>query len=642
MASSDIKLSTEKEKKSDREPRPNEKLSPGVSTPKEKDEKSVNPTSPNVAPKVEAKHTISGKPAAPTATGVEVDALKAFKQFSEKQKSRVADDKRQRVIQDKNVKLNDLRGFSKNFKLNTPVPSDLVPILAKDPKKQEEIKEKAQRNAAEQAATPTKSVVQAASQSAVKRTSDVKIEGSKPGQSAQERPDQPRQGAPPRGPQSALPLRERQPQQSFSIPSLPANEQGLSQRLTKAHRDRQAGVAVTIPAPIPIHTQKAPSRSGTNGPRVTSSQGSSTMRTPTSATSGKFNVKAHEFVPNPTATSFMPTGQPSNSSSPRGQPKARRGSQASSPSDFFGRKKPVPAAERPSIQDYFNPLKRLREKAEKDGKVKDYAVNGGIPFAHATPVTWTVPKDGEDGKSYRDMFDGVSFPAGPSPRPGTTSPLNPNVAHQHPLSPHLQPGSHGNPTLQTAPQAMYQGPPQQHLYPGMPQHYDDHRLHNSPAGYPAARVQNGYAYPIPIGQPIQGPLPAAFPYPPAIGGAHPQVMNPGGPQPPQFRQYPHGPQYLPVAGQPLAAPMMVQQSSQGSYVPHGTPVNAVPVYATGAAYGTPQANNGFPSPGRNAPMMMSQGSFQGQNSQVHGAGSHYNQQFYSPQPPPQNSESSNP
>ena len=624
MVRPDAKGSTANDKKTDTDDHSNEKPSLSVSTTKPKDDNTGNVASPKANSKTESKQTATGKSAQPNATSVEVDALKAFKQFSEKQKSRVADDKRQRVMQDKNVKLNDLRGFSKNFKLNTPVPSDLVPILAKDPKKQEEIKEKAQRNAADQAAASAKSAAQAANQPGSKRTSDAKVDASKPGHSAQDRSDQARQTIPPRGPQATLP-RDR------NIPSLPTNEQGLTQRLSKAHRDRQAGNSGTIPAPISIHTQKTPSRPGTNGPRVTSSQGSSTLRTPTSATSGKFNVKAHEFVPNPAANSFKPTGQ-SNSSSPRTQPKPRRGSQASSPSEFFGKKKPIPTADRPSIQEHFNPLKRLKEKAEKDGKTKDHALNGGIPFAHATPVTWTSLKDGEEGKSYKDMFDGSQFPTGPSPRPGTTSPLNPNIPHQHQLH-HLQPGAQIHQNLHGAPQAMYQGPPHQHLYPGMPPNYEDHRLHSSP-GYPGSRVQNGYAYPIPIAQPIQGPLPAGFPYPP-----HPQMMNPGGPQPSQFRHYPHSPQYIPVAGQPLAAPMMVQQGSQGSYVPHGTPVG-VPVYATGNSYGTSQPNNGFPSPGRNAPMMMSQGSFQGQGSQLHGAGSQYGQQqYYSPQPPPQGSES---
>ncbi|KAL9100539.1 MAG: hypothetical protein Q9163_004096 [Psora crenata] len=566
--------------------------------------------------------------------------LSSFKQWSEKEKTRVADDRRQRVIHDKTVKLNELRGFSKNFKLNTPVPSDLVPILAKDKKKQDEIMEKAQRNAELQAASPAKSLSQPREQVATKRLVDSKRETPK-APSISERQDYTRQGVPPRGPQASLPLRERQGQAPQSIPVPPVfspNEQGLTHRLAKAQRDRQAGIPVPVPAPLPIHTsQKPPSRQSTNAPRGPSSQTSTTMRTPTSATSGKFNVKAMEFVPNPAANSFLPTAQASGAPSPKHYSKPRTASRASSPSEFFGKKPPIPPSERPSILESFNPLKRLKEKAEKDGKVKDYAANGGIAFAHATSVTWTTVKDGEEGKSYKDMFEGVSASTGPSPQPSTVSPINPNLAHRHQLPAHLQHGSHATPPVQTQPHAMYHGPPHQHLYPGVPVNpqIDDQRMHPSPSisAYSTPRIQNSYnAYPVPLGQPIPGPVPGAFPYPPPMGPGHPQVVAPGGPQPPQFRHFAGVPQYIP--GQQLAAPMMVQQNSQGPYM---TPqVGQVPVYASGVipSYGPSQPPSGFPSPSRGvAPMMVQQGSYQGQNPQLH-AGQQYSQPFYSPQPPP--------
>ena len=575
------------------------------------------------------------------AANVENDALKAFKQFSEKQKIRMADDRRQRINQDKNVKLNDLRGFSKNFKLNTPVPSDLVPILAKDKKKQDEIMEKAQRNAAEQAASPVKALPKPGEQPASKTTVDSKRDASKVGSGAPERSDHQRQVAPPRGPQASLPLRDRQTQQPYSISTLPVNDQGLSHRLAKTQRDRQAGIPVNVPTPLPIHTQKPPSRPSTNAPRASSSQVPNNLRTPTSATSGKFNVKAHEFVPNPSASTFMPTGQPSAASSPKASAKVRSISQASSPSDFFGKKKPLPLADRPSILDNFNPLNRLKERAARDGKAKDYALNGGIAFAHATSVTWTTVNDGEEGKSYKDMFEGPTASLAPSPRPATASPINPSLAHQHQLPAHLQHGSHATAALQSPPQPMYQGPPPQHLYPGIPQPFDDQRMHASPSvsAYSTPRLQSTYgAYPAPMGQPMQGPVPGAFQYPPAMAPTHSQMMNPGGPQPPQFRQFSNGPQYMPAPGQQLAAPMMLQQGSQGPYMPQGAPIAHVPVYATGGmpSYGPSQPTSGYPSPGRGAPMMMHQGSYQGQNAPMH-AGQQYGQPFYPPQPPPPNS-----
>lgn len=79
-------------------------------------------------------------------------AADAFKEFAnlEKLKARAAQEqKKSHIRQEKSVKLNDLKSFSKNFKLNTRVPDDLVPILAKDREKQTEIQNKAEEAAKE-------------------------------------------------------------------------------------------------------------------------------------------------------------------------------------------------------------------------------------------------------------------------------------------------------------------------------------------------------------------------------------------------------------------------------------------------------------------------------------------------------------
>ena len=539
------------------------------------------------------------------------------------------------------MKLRELRGFSENFKLHTPVPQDLVPILAKDVQKQEEIKAKAQRNALEQV-NSTKVASKPIEQTPVKGASDLKRDVSKTGQGGTDRPEHSRQAIPPRGPQATLPFRDRQTQHTYPMAALPPAEQGLSHRLARTQREKQAGLPVNVPAPLPIQTQKTPSRPGTTASRVNSSQGSANIRTPTSATSGRFNVKAHEFVPNPAASTFMP--QPNSAPSPRAQAKARSSARASSPSEFFGSRKPLSTAERSSITENFNPLKRLQEKAEKDGKVKDYATNGGIAFAHATPVTWTAVKDGEEGKSYKDMFKGESASIRPSPRSLTASPVSHGLSHTQQFQNHHQQSSHGAPPMPNPAQHFYQGPPQPHLYPGMAQQLDEQRVHMSPSvsAYPTPRVPNTYgAYSLPIGQQIQGPVQGTLQYPGTMGPGHPQMFPPGGPQQPQFRPYMHNPQYLPPAGQPLAAPAMVQQGSQGLTLPQGGPVTHVPVYATGVPqYGPSQPNSGYPSPNRGPPMAMHhQSSYQGQSAQIHGGGPQYAQPFYSPQPPPPNSRS---
>lgn len=56
---------------------------------------------------------------------------------------------------DKEVKLTELRKFATSFKLSTPVPTDLVSIIAKDPAKQKEIQAKAIKNAEDVAKSKT-------------------------------------------------------------------------------------------------------------------------------------------------------------------------------------------------------------------------------------------------------------------------------------------------------------------------------------------------------------------------------------------------------------------------------------------------------------------------------------------------------
>ena len=564
---------------------------------------------------------------------METEVLDSFRTFAEKQKTKVADDRQKRVRHEKDIKLNDLKGFSKNFKLHTPVPNDLVPILAKDKKKQDEIMEKARREAEEHQKSPPQPAK--AEEATTKPPADVRRESAK-GATNNADFNSHRQQYPPRGPQASTSNRDRSHQSGYPFTTSPPTNPGyLSHRLAETQRTHKAGIPMAIPTPLPIHSsQKPPSRSSGNAGFVGSSQTSSAVRTPTSATSTKFNVQAIEFKPNPAANTFKPTAAPGNGASPRGKAAPRGTPPIAAPSDFWGGKKPLAISERPSIKDYFNPLKRLREKAEKEGKSKDYAANGGLVYAHATPVTWSVPKDDEDVKSYKDMFDDApTASSGTSPQPSTASPMNPNQAHFHQLPAHLQQA--GMPQGPSPHHAPYPVAPQQHLYPsgpGAPHQFDEHRPHGSPSGngYPTPRMQaNFVAYPGGMGPAM--PYSYAQPMP-----GH--IMAPSGPQTPNFRQYPSGPQYMPSPGQQLAAPMMVQQGSQGSYIsPQGMGVPHVPMYgpAPTASYGAPsQPPSGYPSPGRGAPMMMHQGSYQGQNPPMHPVNGQYPQPYYAQQQPP--------
>ncbi len=589
-------------------------------------------TTPNVAAAPNSRPTDVSIAPTPNATAnVETEVRDAFQKFANFEKSRVAEDRRKRVNHDKAIKLNDLKKFSTNFKLHTPVPKDLVPILAKDTAKQHEIVEKAQREAEQKISTPPKTLANTGEQAAAS-----KLEGTRapPNTATTERQDHThhRQAFPPRGPQAGVTPRDKHQQFSNMFPPTSQNGQGmLSRRLADNHSHHKAGIPVSVPAPLPIHSvQKPPSRPSMNAGPVPSSQASSTVRTPTSAVSTKFNANARDFRPNPAASTFKPIEVPSSTSSPRSNNNVRPVPRAPSPSDFFGNKKPLPPGEKPSILDQFNPLKRLKERAQKENKVKDYAPNGGIVYAHATPVTWTQVTDPDKNfKHYKDMFgDPIPASRDASPQHPTASPVNPALLHQ--LPPHLQSGPQGIPHVQTPQQPPYQVSPQPPIYPNVPHPYEEHRMHPSPSApstLTTPRMQPPYlAYPQAAAPAMSYPTSQMPPY----------SLAPSATQHQNFRQFPGAPSYPHSPGQQFVAPMMVHNPSQGHYmgpqaIPgppmHMFPQGQIPTYG-----GQSQPPSGYPSPGRGTPMMH-QGSYQGQNPQMYMGGQQYGTPVYAQHPP---------
>lgn len=78
-----------------------------------------------------------------TVTPIESDIMTRFKQFATNERDRLSVKKAATFKKEKDGRLQDLLAFSKDFKLNTPVPADLIPILAKDKAKQEAIVQRA-------------------------------------------------------------------------------------------------------------------------------------------------------------------------------------------------------------------------------------------------------------------------------------------------------------------------------------------------------------------------------------------------------------------------------------------------------------------------------------------------------------------
>lgn len=541
-------------------------------------------------------------------SNVETEVLDQFRQFANNEKMKMQERRRNQVSHDRTVKLNELMKFSQNFKLATPVPKDLVPILAKDPSKQEKIVEKAQRQASEK--TSSRAGSQAPSPAEQKpgttRAAAPRPEagaGPVPPSAPADRQNNQRgrQGFPPQGPHGG-----RMPPQNFH-----GGRGTLSHRLADNYRQQKNALG-NVPAPLPIQDARIPP----SGPSVDAK-----LSTPTST---KFNVRAMEFKPNPAASTFTPGGSGA-AASPQLSTRGRSVSRASTPSAFFGNKKPLPAAERPSLKDQCSPMERLKKEATEQ-KDKNFTVNGGIPFPYRTAPTWdTTPANQE--KTFRDMFK--TIPSSISPQSRSAS--NPNIPPHHgPVPFHPQQNN------QNAQSAVH-GP---HVHQQQPApHFDDpHRMQLSASTshlFPSPRLP--HAYPSPMASHAQL----------AFGQPVPQFYgNQGGAHPGNMRQYPGGPHFAsPQNG--MNAPMMVQQPSNGPYMgvpqgmtgqynPHMQMYSPNPAYAYPQPGGPPpQPHSGYPSPSRGAPMMMHQGSQPGQPPQpvmFMNPGQH-GQPMYAPQQP---------
>lgn len=560
-----------------------------------------------------------------TAPHVGVEVFDQFKQFANNEKAKVQERRQNQASYDRTIKLNELMKFAQNFKLNTPVPKDLIPILAKDRSRQQQIVDRAQQQADDKvtaktatAPTTTSTTAKNIDQKPASRTTEPNQFKSPVATPMAAGPDrQPyaargRQGYAPMGPHGRPPIHQGRGGSGM-----------LSHRLTDIQNQRK-GAGMSNPVPLSVNEPRHPPTrpmGGDHGP--THKQ----MQSPTSAVSSKFNVKAMEFKPNPAASMFTPAGTSAVSSSPASNARTRSISRAASPSVFFGTKKPLSASERPSLKDNFNPIKRMKKEATEQS-TKDFAFNGGIPPAYRTPPTWEVSSVNKD-KTYVDMFKGPAAP--PSMAQQGRSASNPPMPHHHQLPFHLQQGGHAGPQAAGPPHVVH---PQQHHTPGPPHFDDPHRMQISASSsqvFPSPRLHHNHmAY-------QQSPM-----------GHHAQLAM-GQPVPPFYpshmRHYPGGPQF----GNPqngMVAPMMAQQTSSGPYmgVPQGmgAPYNPQmqmyspnPSHAYPHVQPPPQPHSGYPSPSRGAPMMVHQGSQQGHPSPVMymNAGQQHGQQFYGSQHP---------
>ncbi|TKA83466.1 hypothetical protein B0A55_00590, partial [Friedmanniomyces simplex] len=313
---------------------------------------------------------------------------------------------------EKNVKLNDLKKFAANFKLNSRVPDDLVPILAKDREKQLEIQRKADEAAKEAELTPkekkTKEPTPGAtppapssvtSQTPVAPVSDQRLQFN---QNSRQRVSQ---------------------QQMRGGQLLQGQAQSPRAPQSQSRNNQHYGRGTVPPSQPPLAEIRVPT-----GP--SSHSADRTPLSPLSAT--RFNINAMEFKP--IATNFTPSG--TTPSPPKRKASAAEPAKEATAS-FFGKGgKPIDEQDRKDIDTAFNPIKRMLVAEYTEPEKKVVAQNGGIALPFRTQPTWP----GAENTSYMSSFPPRNY-GGPSQGASPMHTPNANgapMAHAHQLPPHIQ------------------------------------------------------------------------------------------------------------------------------------------------------------------------------------------------------------
>ncbi|UKZ77674.1 hypothetical protein TrVFT333_005398 [Trichoderma virens FT-333] len=546
-------------------------------------------------------------PNAPSATStVERDVLKEFKSFATQQRLNAEKARSNKAKADKEVKLTELKKFATSFKLSTPVPSDLVSIIAKDPVKQREIQAKAMKNAEEMAKAKTDAAQVKKDATTVKDT-------------AQPKRAEASTTAPP-----AFTQQQYHAQGYRNGRVGPQHAQQPHANGTLAQRIRNVEQQKFSQPPAPHQHAVGPEiRAPPTGP----SNGTDYARRHSGHLGAKLNPNSNEFRPSPFAPSFNPNGHPSAGSSPRSAANhvTDAANAVNHPQGQLIRRKTKAV----DVNKCYI-LSHIKTIAPPQGR--NWDDNNGLRPSYDTLPTWRQLQDEEKADStmhltYKEYFERQPFlvPSVPTPNP---SHVVPHMAHQHQLPFHLQQGAHNMMPRQSPhmpPMQMHT--PQHGPVPHQPYGNDDHRMMHSNSAQSFA-------------SPRMGQLPVA--YPPVNPGAQvpygqPVFLGAGNPQLGQFRSYSNNPHYVPTQGH-MGGPMMMQPQ----FIPGPQGMMAAPhlMYPGGhhpqfmPPTGPPQqvpGANGYPSPGRPAaPMMVHQGSQQGHNMYGMSPNIQYNQPAYGP------------
>ncbi|KAL1702267.1 hypothetical protein EV121DRAFT_210441 [Schizophyllum commune] len=434
------------------------------------------------APKTEVpKVSVNGpdgkaaQPASPAPAANKPAAEAAFREFVQGEKQRLTLKRQAIVKSEMDKKMAELIKFSQSFKLNKPIPEDLVNILAKDEEKQKAIKEKAQKDAAAANARsigPSSTATQTAA------------------------PGVPRSVLPP--PSNKLKATTVSPKER-PLAAPPASASNT--KTTAAKPSDKPRLSASGKPLVPMVIQPIPPFKGPKSRPVSQQPTPSSAQAPLSPNGiNKLNVNASSFKPGPKgspAPSPSPVA-PTPNGAPAGKPKPE------APNPFFGTRplRKLPAVH---LKDDFNPF--------KSGKVMDNARE----VAPAWPYS---------GKRFMLMF--------PMPQQQQQQqPPQPSPHMVQPVPPPMPPPTYEDPDANQQAQArgyVYAYPP--YAYPGQMM-----QPMMPPPGPPGAYMPGPYMQPMPYppGMPPNGQYVAMYPpgmqMPPPQGYMQPPP-HPGYPQPP--------------------------------------------------------------------------------------------------------------
>lgn len=474
----------------------------------------------------------NGKPA--VAAG-DNSLVGSFRDFVTHERQRLAQKKQAIVKSEMDKRMQDLIKFSQSFKLNRPIPEDLVPILTKD-----EVKQKAivRKSAADAESTGAR---------AIGVPQPAPATGPKP-------------NAPTPQLKEAPAVRKPVPSNSNSTTSVAAAAKPAA---AKPGAKPFSGMFIQAIPPFNPEKRRAALAASVSAPGVAADSGkdshassvapASPTNSVTSSTSAAFklNANASSFKPSPTAPPFKPVASPS---SPGLKPSSSTNSAVASPK-VFSSPIPKPSENPPPTNPFFG-----AKVIKKTGVVHIKDDFNPFKFAKVAEASAVSAIWQYNGKRYQYMFSMIPHNTAPPPPPPT---YEEDTAAQA-----ARTGGYGMMYAYPAPYQYPGQPPQQPMMavpaaaPGgyVPPHFMQPMQYPAP---PPGAPPTMYAPPQMASMPPgQGYLPPA-PYPPQNGA--PRGSMPPAPMPPHayYHQSPQMAHAVPY-------PMMMQPPAAAAPYPYDT------------------------------------------------------------------------